>query len=77
MNFGTLVHHAYVPGYTTLPQIFKILPRDLVMVFRSRKNGVQSLLNFERSLLSPLAKIKKLRQYFVELPVVVHFAKTV
>ena len=47
MKFGTLVQHA--PGYKTLPQIFSFLPRDLVMVFQSRKNGVKSSLNFERS----------------------------
>ena len=47
MKFGTLVQHA--SGYKTLPQIFKFLPRDLVMVFQSRKNGVKSSLNFERS----------------------------
>ena len=32
----------------TLPQIFSFLPRYLVMVFQSRKNGVKSWLNFER-----------------------------
>ena len=37
MKFGTLVQHA--PGYKMLPQIFKFLPRDLVMVFQSRKKG--------------------------------------
>ena len=47
MKLGTLVH--YVHGYKTLPQIFKSLSRDLVMVFQSRKNGVKSSLNFERS----------------------------
>ena len=47
MILGTPVHH--VPGYKTLPQIFLFLPRDLVMVFQSRKNGVKSSLNFERS----------------------------
>ena len=47
MKFGTLVQHA--PGYKTLPQIFECLPRDLVMVFQSRKKGVRPSLNFERS----------------------------
>ena len=47
MKLGTLVHHVY--GYKTLPQIFEFLPRDLVMVFQSRKNGVKISLNFERS----------------------------
>ena len=47
MKFGTLVQHA--PGYKTLPQIFLFLSRDLVMVFQSRKKGVKSSLNFERS----------------------------
>ena len=47
MKLGTLVHH--VPGYKILPQIFIFLSRDLVMVFQSRKNGVKSSLNFERS----------------------------
>ena len=47
MKFGTLVQHT--PGYKTLPQIFYFLPRDLVMVFQSRKNGVKSSQNFERS----------------------------
>ena len=37
MKLGTLVHNVY--GYTTLPQIFYFLPRDLVMVFQSRKRG--------------------------------------
>ena len=46
MKLGTLVHHVY--GYKTLPQIFSFLPRDLVMVFQSGKNGVKSSLNFER-----------------------------
>ena len=32
-----------------LPQIFSFLSRDLVMVFQSRKNGVKSSVNFERS----------------------------
>ena len=35
MKLGTLVHHVH--GYKTLPQIFSFLPRDLVMVFQSRK----------------------------------------
>ena len=47
MKLGTLVHH--VNGYQRSPPIFKFLPRDLVMVFQSRKNGVKSSLNFERS----------------------------
>ena len=47
MKFGTLVQHA--PGYKILPQIFYFLPGDLVMVFQSRKKGVKSSLNFERS----------------------------
>ena len=47
MKFGTLVQHAL--GYKQLPQIFYFLPRDLVMVFQSRKKGVKSSLNFERS----------------------------
>ena len=40
MKFGTLVKHA--PGSKNLPRIFLFLPRDLVMVFQSRKNGVKS-----------------------------------
>ena len=47
MKFGTPVQHAL--GYKTVPQNFYFLPRDLVMVFQSRKNGVKSSLNFERS----------------------------
>ena len=47
MKLGTLVHHVH--GYKTLPQVFEFLPRDLVMVFQSRKNGVKISLNFERS----------------------------
>ena len=47
MKLGTLVHD--VPGYKILPRSFKFLPRNLVMVFQSRKNGVKSSLNFERS----------------------------
>ena len=47
MKLGTLVHHVH--GYKMLPQIFLSLPRDLVIVFQSRKNGVKSSLNFERS----------------------------
>ena len=43
MKFGTLVQHA--PGY----RFFYFLPGDLVMVFQSRKYGVTSSLNFERS----------------------------
>ena len=44
----------------TLPRIFLIFqqPMDLVMVFRSRKNGVKLPLNFERLYLSSGAKIK-------------------
>ena len=38
MKFDPLVQHAL--GYQTLPQIFYFLPRDLVMVFQSRKKGV-------------------------------------
>ena len=56
MKFGTLVQHA--PGYKMLSQIFNVLPRDLVMVFQNQQNGVKSSLNFERSYLSPQAKIK-------------------
>ena len=47
MKFGTLARHA--PGYKTLPQMFYFLPSDLVMVFQSRKKGVKSSLNLERS----------------------------
>ena len=47
MKFGTRVQHA--PGYKGLPQSFYVLPRDLVMVFQNRKNGVKSSLNFQRS----------------------------
>ena len=47
MKFGTLVQHAL--GYKRLPHIVYFLPRDLVMVFQSGKNGVKSSLNFERS----------------------------
>ena len=47
MKFGTIVQHAL--GYKMLPQFFSFLPRDLVMDFQSRKKGVKSLLNFERS----------------------------
>ena len=36
MKFGTLVQHA--PDYKTWPQIFNF-PRDLIMVFQSRKTG--------------------------------------
>ena len=43
MNFGTLAHHVH--GYKTTPQSF--LPRDLVIVFQSRKNGVKSSLNLK------------------------------
>ena len=49
MKRGTLVHHVH--GYKTLPRFFN--SRDLLMVFQSRKNGVKSLLNLERSYLSP------------------------
>ena len=35
MKLGTLAHHVH--GYKMLPQIFQFLPRDLVMVFQSRK----------------------------------------
>ena len=37
MKLGALVHYAH--GYKILPQTFKVLPKDLVMVFRSRKRG--------------------------------------
>ena len=37
MKFGTLVQHVH--GYKNVPQIFKFLPGDLVMVFQSRKTG--------------------------------------
>ena len=47
VKFGTLIQHA--PGSKKLPQIFQFLPWDLVMVFQSRKKGVKSSLNFERS----------------------------
>ena len=47
------------------------------MVFQSRKNGVKSLLNFERSELSPQAKIKKSETIFVDQPFFFHSAKTV
>ena len=47
MKLDTPVHHVH--GYKLLPQIFKFLPGDFVMVFQSRKNGVKSSLNFERS----------------------------
>ena len=35
MKLGALVHH--VPGYQNLPQSVLFLPRDLVMVFQSKK----------------------------------------
>ena len=38
MKFGTLVQHA--SDYKKMPQSFKFLPRDLVMVFQNRKNEV-------------------------------------
>ena len=47
MKLSTLVDHVH--GYKIVPQIFKFLSMDLVMVFQSRKNGVKSSLNFERS----------------------------
>ena len=47
MKLGTRVHH--VPGYKTVPQFLKFFPRGVVMVYQSRKNGVKSSLNFERS----------------------------
>ena len=37
MKLGTLVHDVH--GYKKVPQIFQFLPRDLVMVFQSRKTG--------------------------------------
>ena len=51
MTLGTIVHHVH--GYKILPQSFSFLPRNLVMVFQSRKNGVKSSINFKRSKLSP------------------------
>ena len=61
-----------------LPQIFKILPRDLVMVFQSRNNGVKSSLNFEKIITKSLGKnLKYLRQYFDDLPFFFHSMKTV
>ena len=74
MKLGTLVHHVY--GYKTLPQIFNFLPRDLVMVFHSRKSGVKSSLNFEKSKV-PRQKLKNLRQHFVDLSFFFHSVKTV
>ena len=47
MKLGALVQHA--AGYKTLPHSFDLLPRDLYMVFHSRKNWLISSLNFERS----------------------------
>ena len=47
MKLGTLVHHVH--GYKTSSQTFYFLPRDLVLVFKNRKNGVKSSLNLERS----------------------------
>ena len=47
MKLGTLVHHVH--GYKKCVRFFKFLPRDLVMVFQSRKTGAKSSLNFERS----------------------------
>ena len=48
MKFGTLVYHGI--GYKISPQIFKVLARDLLMVFqKKKKKGVKSSLNFERS----------------------------
>ena len=44
---------------------------------KMKKNGVKLLLNYERSQLSPEAKIKKLRQRFVDLPFFFHSGKTV
>ena len=37
MKPGTFVHHVH--GYKLLPQIFKFVPRDLVMVFQIEKTG--------------------------------------
>ena len=37
MKLGTLVRHVH--GYQRLPQILQFLPRDLAMVFQSRKKG--------------------------------------
>ena len=72
MKLSTLVHHVH--GYKMVPNIFQFLPRDLVMVFQSRKKGVKLSLNLERS---PLANLKNLRQRFVDLPSFFHSAKTV
>ena len=47
IKFGTLLQHAL--WLQNVASDFSILPRDLVMVFQSRKNGVTSSLNFERS----------------------------
>ena len=37
MKLGTLVHHVH--GYKMVPQIVQFVPKDLVMVFQSRKTG--------------------------------------
>ena len=47
MKLGTLVHHVH--GYKMLPQVFKFLPKDLIIVFQSQRNGAKLSLNFERS----------------------------
>ena len=56
MKVGTLVHHAL--GYKAVSQAFHCLPRKLVMIFRIRKIGVKSSLNFERSQRSPRGNFK-------------------
>ena len=58
-----------------LPQLFQILPRDLVMVFQSRKNGVKSSLNFERFLLCPWAKIKNFEAWFCRSALLLSFCE--
>ena len=45
------------------------------MVFQSRKNGVKSSLNFERSELSPWAKIKKSEARFCRSALLLSFCK--
>ena len=71
-NWSGMADHA-------LPSVWIVylLARHFVMVFQRRKNVVKSLLNFERSSLSPQAKIKIWRQRFVDLTFFFHSAKTV
>ena len=72
MKFGTRVQYA-PQYYKTGPQIFKFLPRDLVMVFQSRKRGKI----ITKHTLVHMQNLKTLRQVFVDLPFFFHSAKTV